>query len=213
MPPMLPPLAERRPDLAVAPADLRLTVDADAFAFATTAEIDSPRTLLGQRRAVAALELGLSMRSPGSHVFAAGYPGTGRSTAIREVLGRIAPALPVPPDHAYVNRFSAPERPRLLTLPAGAGVVLAREVDEMRRNLLQRLPQLLDDRQLSGQRDELGKRFAADEEREVAALQQRAEAEGFALVQVGAGPLAHPEIVPVKDGQPVPLEQLRAELP
>ena len=35
-------------------------------------------------------------------------------------------------------------------------------------------------------------------------------ARGSALVQVGAGPLAHPEIVAVKDGQPVPLEQLRA---
>jgi predicted ATP-dependent protease len=212
MPPMLPPLAERRPDLAVAPADLRLTVGADAFPFATTAELETPRTLLGQRRAVAALELGLSMRTPGSHVFAAGYPGTGRKTAINEVLGRIAAHLPVPPDRAYVNRFSAPDRPRLLTLPPGAGAVLAREVDEMRRNLLHRLPQLLDSEQLSRQRDELGKRFAAEEEREVGDLQRRAEADGFALVQVGAGPLAHPEIVPVKDGQPVPLEQLRAGL-
>ena len=172
MPPMLPPLAERRPDLAVAPADLRLTIGADAFPFATTAELETPRTLLGQRRAVAALELGLSMRTPGSHVFAAGYPGTGRKTAINEVLGRIAARLPVPPDRAYVNRFSAPDRPRLLTLPPGAGAVLAREVDEMRRNLLHRLPQLLDSEQLSRQRDELGKRFAAEEEREVGDLQR-----------------------------------------
>src|SRR5262249_14895449 len=207
------PFAGRRPALAGAPADLRLTVEADAFPFATTAEIESPRTLLGQRRAVAALELGLSMRSPGSHVFAAGYPGTGRHTAIKEILGRITPQLPVPPDRVYVNRFSAPERPRLLTLPPGAGVVLAREVDEMRRNLLQRLPQLLNDRQLSTQRDELGKRFAAIEEREVGELARSAEADGFALVQVGGSALAHPEIVPVKGGQPVPLESLRAGMP
>ncbi len=80
MPPMLPPLAERRPDLAVAPADLRLDGRRPRRStFTTTAELEAPRTLLGQRRAVEALELGLSMRSPGSHVFAAGYPGTGRA--------------------------------------------------------------------------------------------------------------------------------------
>jgi predicted ATP-dependent protease len=213
MPPMLPPLAERRPDLAVAAADLRLTIGSDAFTFATTAELDAPGVLLGQTRAVEALELGLTMRAPGAHVFAAGYPGTGRATAIAELLARIAPTLPVPPDRAYVTRFSAPDRPRLLTLPPGSGAVLAREVEELRRTLPQRLPLLLEDRELSRQRDALGKRYGAEEEQEFAGLRQRAEAGGFGLVQVDAGPLSHPEIVPVKDGQPVPLEQLRASLP
>jgi ATP-dependent Lon protease len=212
MPPMLPPLAERRPDLAVAAADLRLTVGPEAFAFTTTAELDVPSDLLGQRRAVEALELGLAMRAPGAHVFAAGYPGTGRATAINGLLARIAPTLPVPPDRVYATRFSAPDRPRLLTLPPGAGAVLAREMDELRRILPQRLPLLLEDRELSRQRDALGKRYGAEEEQEVAGLRQRAEADGFGLVQVDAGPLSHPEIVPVKDGQPMPLEQLRASL-
>ena len=212
MPPMLPPLAERRPDLAVAAADLRLTVGAESFAFATTAELDPPAEILGQKRAVEALELGLEMRSPGSHVFAAGYPGTGRGTAIAGLLARIAPTLPVPPDRVFVTRFSAPDRPRLLTLPPGAGAVLAREMDELRRNLPQRLPLLLEDRELSRQRDALGKRYGAEEELEVAGLRARAEADGFGLVQIDAGQLSHPEIVPVKDGQPVPLESLRASL-
>ncbi len=212
MPPMLPPLADRRPDLAVAPGDLRLTVGPEAFAFATTAELAAPGVLLGQKRAVEALELGLTMRARGAHVFAAGYPGTGRGTAISGLLGRIAPAMPVPPDRVYVTRFSAPDRPRLLTLPPGTGAVLAREIDEMRRILPKRLPLLLEDRELSRQRDALGKRYGAEEEQEVAGLRQRAEAEGFALVQIDAGQLSHPEIVPLKDGQPVPLEQLRATL-
>lgn len=210
MPPMLPPLAERRPDLAVAAADLRVTIGPDDFAFATTTELDPPGMILGQTRAVEALELGMTMRAPGAHVFAAGYPGTGRGTAIKQLLERIAPTMPVPPDRVYVTRFGAPDRPRLLTLPPGTGAVLAREVDEMRRGLQQRLPLLLEDRNLSRQRDALGKRYGAEEEQEVAGLRQRAEAAGFGLVQVDAGQLTHPEIVPLKDGQPVPLEQLRA---
>ena len=213
MPPMLPPLADRRSDLAVAAADLRLTVGPESFAFATTAELDAPDVLLGQTRAVEALELGLTMRAPGTHVFAAGYPGTGRGTAIAGLLARIAPGLPVPPDRVFVTRFSAPDRPRLLTLPPGSGAVLAREVEELRRTLPQRLPLLLEDRELSRQRDALGKRYGAEEEQELVGLRQRAEADGFVMVQVDPGqPLSHPEIVPLKDGQPVPLEQLRATL-
>ena len=90
--------------------------------------------------------------------------------------------------------------------------MLAREIDELRRTLPQRLPLLLEDRELSRQRDALGKRYGAEEELEVAGLRARAEADGFGLVQIDAGQLSHPEIVPVKDGQPVPLGSLRASL-
>ena len=81
-------------------------------------------------------------------------------------------------------------------------------MDELRRDLAQRLPLLLEDRELARQREALGKRYAAEEELDVAGLRARAEGDGFGLVQVEAGQLVHPEIVPVNDGQPVPLEQL-----
>ena len=122
------------------------------------------------------------------------------------LLARIAPALPVPPDRVFVTRFSAPDRPRLLTLPPGSGAVLAREVDELRRNLPQRLPLLLEDRELSRQRDALGKRYGAEEEQEVAGL--RAARRGRRL-RPGAGrcraALAPRDRAASKDGQPVPL--------
>ncbi len=121
-----------------------------------------------------------AMRSPGSHVFAAGYPGTGRGTAIAGLLARIAPTLPVPPDRVFVTRFSAPDRPRLLTLPPGTGVVLGREIDGAARGLLpQRLPLLLEDRELSRQRDARASATASRRSWRWPACAQRAEADGL----------------------------------
>jgi predicted ATP-dependent protease len=204
MPAMPQPLANRRTDLIVAPADLRLVVDGAAFSFETTADLVAPASMVGQERAIEALELGLALRGTGSHVFAAGHPGTGRTSAIAAILDRIAPALPVPPDRVYVHRFTDPEKPRLLTLGPGHGAVLRRETDELRRNLAARIPLLLDERELGRRREALGKRYAAEEEAEVTALRTRAEGDGFALVQLDIGGMARPEIVAVKDGQPVP---------
>ena len=123
------PLARRRTDLAVPPGDLRLTIEAERFAFETTAEVAPPAALVGQERAVEALELGLALRDPASNVFVAGPPGTGRMTATREIVDRLAAGAPRPPDRAYVRRFADPVRPQLLTFPAGAAAPFARALD------------------------------------------------------------------------------------
>jgi predicted ATP-dependent protease len=206
------PLARRRPDLAVAPGDLRLTVEAERFAFETTAEVTPPVALVGQERAVEALELGLVLRDPASNVFVAGPSGSGRMTATRGLVDRLAAGAPRPPDRAYVRRFADPVRPQLLTFPAGTAAPFARALEELRRNLARRIPLLLDDRELGRRREALGRRYAEEDETAIAALRRRAEADGFALVSVEMGPFSHPEIVPVRNGQPTSLEQLERVL-
>ncbi len=213
MPDALPPLSGRRPDLAVSAGDLRVVVDATAFAFRTTADVARPATMVGQERAVEALALGLELRGPGTHVFVAGQPGTGRSSALGDLLGRLAPGRPTPPDRVFVHRFADPERPRLLTLPAGAGTVLVREMEELRRKLGQRIPLLLDDRELGRRREALGKKYAEREEHDLTDLRTRLERDGFGLVQVDLGGFIRPEVVPIRNGQPAPMEQLERSLP
>jgi predicted ATP-dependent protease len=213
MPDARPPLHDRRPDLAVPAADLRLTVDESALPFRTTAEVARPTTMVGQERAVEALSLGLALRGPGTHLFIAGQPGTGRSTALGELLAQVAPGRPTPPDRLFVHRFSDPERPRLLTLAPGTGAVLVREMEALQRRLAQRIPLLLDDRELGRRREALGKRYAEQEEKTLSDLRSRLEHDGFGLVQVDLGGYARPDVVPIRNGQPAPLEQLERSLP
>ena len=43
---------------------------------------------------------------------------------MRELVRREVGALPAPPDILYVNNFEDPDRPVVLTVPAGRGRVL-----------------------------------------------------------------------------------------
>jgi len=85
--------------------------DPGSLGFDTTAELPELTDVLGQPRAVAAMEFGVSMASHGFNLFALGLPGSGKTTLIREYLERYAAGQPVPPDLCYVNNFADPRRP------------------------------------------------------------------------------------------------------
>ena len=76
--PQLPP--------ALPPESLRRACDPSRFDFETTASLPDVQEVLGQPRAVAALEFGVSMASHGFNLFALGLPGSGKTTLIREYL-------------------------------------------------------------------------------------------------------------------------------
>jgi lon-related putative ATP-dependent protease len=201
-------LRERRPDLVVVEGELRLTVDVPASAFEAVSE-----EVVGQERAVEAMELGLGVRQPGYHVFVAGSSGTGRSSAVASILGRLAPTLPVPADRAYVHRFHDPDRPRLLTMPPGTGRRLAAAMEVFIRSLVVKIPQLLENPELDRRRDALGQRYGRMEEEASEQLRAALGADGFGLVSIEAGPVVMPEVLPIRNGRPVMMEQLEKELP
>jgi ATP-dependent Lon protease len=205
-------LAERRPDLIVASRDLRLRCDATAFTFRTTSEIQGSPEPVGQERAVEAMELGFGVRRPGYHVFVAGPSGTGRSSAVRRLLARLAPTLPVPPDRAYVHRFEDPDRPRLLTLPQGTARRLSTGMDEFRRSLTARIPMLLEDPELDRRREAIRQRYQQREARESESLRASLAADGFALVSIEAGMVVVPDVLPVRDGKPVTMDDLERSM-
>ena len=81
------------------PADkLSRTCNPDDLHFETTDEIEPLVGTIGQLRAMSALELALDIDAAGFNLFISGLPGTGRNTALRSHVERIAVTKPVPPD-------------------------------------------------------------------------------------------------------------------
>src|SRR5574337_1842740 len=76
-----------------------------------------PRKIVGQPRAVAAIEFGLSMRCPDYHLFVMGPPGSGRKALVRQAISAHAAAGERRSDWVYVNNFEQPYRPLALALP------------------------------------------------------------------------------------------------
>ena len=68
-------------------SDLRCICDPKVFSFKNTSEIEPLAEVIGQQRAVQAIEFGLNMKSPDYNIFVTGIEGTGKSTIIRDIVG------------------------------------------------------------------------------------------------------------------------------
>ena len=93
------------------PEDLYRRCDPEQFDFATTRDLEDPAGILGQPRAVAAVEFGVGIEREGYNIFAFGPDGTGKHSAVRQILEERAASRPVPPDLCYVHNFAEPHRP------------------------------------------------------------------------------------------------------
>src|SRR5512140_1409954 len=111
-------------------SDLRHACDPAACPFQTTAELSQKDEVIGQARAVSAIEFGLSIKNHGYNIFVSGVPGTGRNTIIKSILKRISADRPVPDDWCYLNNFKDPDRPRALKFAPGKGREFRRDVDK-----------------------------------------------------------------------------------
>ena len=69
------PVAAR---LRLAPEALTRRFSPEQFAFTNTDDLEPFRGVLGQERAVEALQFGVAMPRPGYNVYVMGEPGTGR---------------------------------------------------------------------------------------------------------------------------------------
>lgn len=110
------------------------------FDFKTTAELEPLNGVLGQERAVQALQFGISMQRPGYNVFVMGESGTGRFSYTKRYLEEQAKQRPTPSDWLYVNHFNEVREPHALQLPPGEGSRFCADISALIDNLLATFP-------------------------------------------------------------------------
>ena len=93
----------------------------EELSFRTTAELEPLEGIIGQERAVKALEFGLAVKMKGYNIYMSGPSGTGKTTYARRSTERVAATEPVPMDWCYVYNFQKPKEPTALSFPAGVG--------------------------------------------------------------------------------------------
>jgi lon-related putative ATP-dependent protease len=187
--PLPPALLYRRCDPAELPFDL-------------CSELEEVPGLIGQERAVEALNFALRMRGKGYNAYALGASGTGRHSTVERLLREKAQGEPTPPDWCYVNNFADPQRPRRLPLPPGRGTALAAAMKQLVDELRAALPAAFERDEYRARREAIEQQFRQRSEQGFGALQQRAAANNIALLRTPTG-LA---LAPMRDGNVMPPE-------
>lgn len=85
---------------------LRRKCDPDLMRCESTQGLAPLQEIIGQERAVRALRFGLGIRERGFNIYVSGFPGTRRTTAVRNFVEETARTEMIPSDWCYVNNFS-----------------------------------------------------------------------------------------------------------
>ena len=180
----------------------------DFLSCASTAELKPLEQILGQDRAVRALQFGLKIKERGFNIYVAGPPGTGRKTAIVSFLEQIAKTRPVPSDWCYVNNFDDSLRPNGLRLPAGKGLEFQRDMEWFVTEMPKALKRAFESEEYSEKREDTLKGIENERDQLTKQTNQMAQQEGFILQRSPIGLL----LVPIVKGRPIS-DQEFAQLP
>ena len=188
--------------------DLRWFCNPQVFDFESTGEIEPIESIIGQDRALRAIKLGVNLRSPGYNIFIAGLSGTGKATAVKKMLESISAACPLLNDYAYVNNFNDPDSPILLTFPQGQAKDFKKEVSGLIQFLKEKIPQQLESQTFVSKREKILGEYGKKEKELLTLFQKKIKKDGFTLGSVQVGETARPEILPVIQDKPIPVQQL-----
>lgn len=125
---------------SLTPDQLSIQIPENSLSFESSNELTPYNGVLGQDRAVTAIQFGVAMDRPGYNVYVMGDSGTGRSSYITEYLKSEAKRQNSPSDWAYVNNFDNNREPLKLELKAGNGQAFKNDFNELIDNLLATFP-------------------------------------------------------------------------
>lgn len=161
--------------------------DVRQFDFASTDELGDISAVSGQTRAMEALHFGLDIRQKGFNVFALGFPGVGKFTAVHECLHQVAGDQDVPPDWCYLHNFERPEQPLAIQLPAGRGVLFRKDMQALVEELGSVIPAAFDNDDTHARLAEIEEEFRERRAQALDGLRQEGIKRGIALVETPAG--------------------------
>jgi len=191
-------------------SQLHWQCDPESLGAQTTDDIKPRKEIIGQERAIRALQLGLEIKHPGYNIFVTGFSGTGRMTTIKRLLSEFQQRTVPLKDHCYVHNFRNGDQPTLISLPAGEGCKFYAEMSDLVQDLIKNIPAAFERKRFKDERKRLMELFQERQRSVLRDFEQKVKERGFEVVQVQAGPMVRPDITPVVENQPVSFEQLDA---
>ncbi|MFW6016726.1 MAG: AAA family ATPase, partial [bacterium] len=183
--------------------DLKQKCDTNILDFKTTEDIEPfEKGIIGQKRAVNAIDLGLNLKQDGYNIFISGQSGTGKTTYAKTITKKMAEDKDVPDDIAYVFNFQEQSKPEILRLPSGRGETLKKDMEDTIEELEEEISKALESEEHEQKKSNIMSEFQESSNKLIEELESEIREEGFILQHSGQG--AMPTPIPIdEDGKPI----------
>ena len=190
----------------ISPSDLRCLCDPKLFNFEDTSRVKPLDEVIGQERAVQAIEFGLNMDSPGYNIFVTGIEGTGKSTIVQDIVRQHAAEQPLSNDWCMVNNFQDEFCPKAIQVPTGQALKFKKQMAKFIQDLQDELPNVFNSKSYQEKQNEIKQNFTEKHRDIFQKLDELAASKqlGIKKTQVGF------QTIPLKDGQPMSPEDFKA---
>jgi predicted ATP-dependent protease len=168
--------------------------------FESTEELEPLDEILGQQRALKALDLGLGIDHATYNIYVAGLNGTGKKETIRRILDDRVTKRQVPPDWVYLNNFDQKDCPIAVALEPGAGKALRQDMEELVRHLREELPKAFQQEDFGREKQRINRKYDERSQEWVRELEELAREKGLAVQLLPSGGM---NVVPLKDDRPM----------
>ena len=188
--------------------------DLSRLAFVSTAELEPIDGMIGQTRALEAVEFGTKIDKAGFNLFVIGGTGIGMRDAVKAMLAEEARTRPGPSDWVYVNNFAKPDRPIAIELPSGRAASFKEAMHKLIEDLKSAASAAFQSEDYQTRRGAIDEAFQKKQFEAFTALREKAAKKSILLLRTPVGfamaPAANGEVVPLDQFNDWP-EEKRAE--
>lgn len=114
--------------------------------FKTTADIKPCKNIIGQKKAIESIELGLEMDNKYYNIFITGHSGTGKTSYIVKKIEDYAKNEKSPVDWCYVFNFKDEKRPIAISLPTNSAYKFKESISNFIEKIKEEAPVIFSDK-------------------------------------------------------------------
>ena len=171
--------------------------------FNNTSEVEPLEGILGQERAISAMEIGLNIDNPAYNMYLAGDSGTGKTTYAMEALNKYASQKSSHKDWVYVHNFENIREPIIIGLEKGLGKVFKKDIEKLIETLLDDLKDAFESEEFELAKNQLIEDYEKEKDILLKQIRKYGEERGFKLKNTKAGMV----FTPIKDNKSTDKEE------
>ena len=165
--------------------------------------IEADNNVIGQCKAIEALEFGLNIKNKGYNIYVSGPVGAGKATFSKKYAEKYAINEKTPDDLVYVYNFENPKCPKALFLEAGLGKEFKEEIDDLIYTLSVEIPKAFSSKEHEEEKNRIVKKYNKKRDEIIKQITELAREKDFGIKNSNTGIY----FMPIIDGETISEEE------